>query len=94
MNASLTEGAFEQSKFHLACVDGRHGRVAKSTNTQRGLQLHLSTSLSPHPADKRESGLLVTVVVSHTNTNPCLASHTYPHIFFLYLSAILIITSR
>lgn len=52
MDACLTEGASEQSKFHLACVDGSHGRVAKSTNAQRGLQLHLSTSFSPQPADK------------------------------------------
>lgn len=52
MDASLTEGASQQSKFHLACVDGGHGRVAKSTNAQRGLQLHLSTSFSPQPADK------------------------------------------
>lgn len=54
VNARLTEGASEQSKFHLACVDGGHGRVAKSANAQRRLQLHLSTSFSPQPADEGE----------------------------------------
>lgn len=52
MNTSLTEGTPEQSKLHLARVDGGHGRVAKSTNTERGLQLHLSPRLSPQPAEK------------------------------------------
>lgn len=61
MNACLTEGAPEQSKFHLACVDGGHGRVAKSANAQRRLQLHLSTSFSPQPADKGEC------IVSHSH---------------------------
>lgn len=56
MNASLTEGAPEQSEFHLARVDGGHGGVAKSTNTQRGLQLHLGSSLGPQPADKGRAG--------------------------------------
>lgn len=56
MNAGLTEGAPEQSKFHLAGVDGGHGRVAESANTQRGLQLHLSSSLSPQPADNEKAG--------------------------------------
>ena len=53
MNARLTEGAFEQSKLHLARVDGGHGGGAKPTDTQRGLQIHLSSGLSPQPADKR-----------------------------------------
>lgn len=55
MNACLTEGAPEQSKLHLAGVDGRHGRVTEPANAQRGLQFHLSASLSPEPAAKGEA---------------------------------------
>lgn len=51
VNACLAEGAPQQSKLHLARVDGGHGGVAESTDAQRGLQLHLSTGLSPKPAD-------------------------------------------
>lgn len=57
MNTGLTEGTPEQSKFHLACVDGSHGRVAETTNTKRGFQLHLSPCLGPQPAEKKESAV-------------------------------------
>lgn len=53
VNASLAEGAPEESEFHLASVDGGHGGVAESTDPQRGLQVHLSARLSPEPADGR-----------------------------------------
>lgn len=54
------------------------------------------SGLQPRPTAswQRESGLLVTVVISHSNNNPWLVSHPYPHIFFLYFSDIFIITSR
>lgn len=65
MNTSLTEGTPEQSKFHLACVDGSHGRVAETTNTKRGFQLHLSPCLGPQPAEKKESAV-ITVIISLT----------------------------
>lgn len=51
MDACVAEGAPEQSKLHLACVDGGHGRVAEPSDSQRGLQLHLSASLGPQPAE-------------------------------------------
>lgn len=51
MDACLAEGAPEQGKLHLACVDGSHGRVAEPSDSQRGLQLHLSAGLSPQPAE-------------------------------------------
>lgn len=56
VDSLLTEGAPEQGKLHLACVDGRHSGVTKTTNTQRGLQLHLRSSFSPQPANKGRAG--------------------------------------
>lgn len=56
MNARLAEGAPEQGVLHFAGVDGCHGGVAEPTDAQRGLQLQLSTGLSPQPADGGEGG--------------------------------------
>lgn len=51
VNAGLAEGALQQSKFHFACVDGRHGGIAEPADAERGLQLHLSAGFGPQPAD-------------------------------------------
>lgn len=56
MDAGLAERAPQQSKLHLAGVDGGHGRVAEPTDAQRGFQLHLRSRLSPQPAEKGRTG--------------------------------------
>lgn len=69
----------------------------------QGSRIHQCPERTPGPSElqpqptaswQRDSGLLVTVVLSHSNNNPRLVSHPYPHIFFLYFSDIFVITSR
>lgn len=49
VNALLAERPFEQSKLHLACVDGCHGRVPEPADAQRRLQLRLRPGFCPQP---------------------------------------------
>ena len=49
MNATVAEGALEQSILHLAGVNGSHGRVAEPSDSQGVLQLHLGPALGPQP---------------------------------------------
>lgn len=101
MNTRLTEGALEKSEFHFASIDGSHSRVAKSTNTQRGLQIHLSPSLGPQPANKwtanhqstkivikiiiRDFAWVLTPTSSSYISQPSLSSHPSNHFYQMHL---------
>ena len=46
----LAEGAGQRRILHLLVAENGHGRVAKSANVHRLLEVKLGGALAPHPA--------------------------------------------
>lgn len=54
IDALLTERPFEESKLHLACIDGGHGGVPEASDPQCVLQFILCSSFCPQPPGRAD----------------------------------------